>query len=86
MVIFASLAISIVIIFTLHDLEFPTESLLLAVLIFGIYLVVSGRVTELGFMDFQVKLRDAETKPIQIENQLSSIFEIEGDITDSRNG
>jgi hypothetical protein len=82
-VIFATLAISIVIIFTLPNLQFPTESLLLAVLIFGIYLVVSGRVTELGFLDFQVKLRDAETKPIEIENPLTSVFEIESDITDS---
>jgi hypothetical protein len=82
-VIFATLAISIVSIFTLPNLEFPTESLLLAVLIFGIYLVVSGKVTELGFMDFQVKLKDVETKPIEIENQLSSVFEIEGDISEA---
>lgn len=85
-VIFASLAIIIVIIFSSQDpqkFQFPTESLLLAVLIFGIYLVVSGRVTELGFMDFQVKLRDAETKPIENENQLTSVFEIESDKTAS---
>jgi hypothetical protein len=83
-VIFASLAIAIVIIFssTAETFQFKTESLLLAVLIFGIYLIVSGRVTELGFMDFQIKIKDAETKPIEIENQEASVFDIECDILD----
>ncbi|MDQ3840429.1 MAG: hypothetical protein M3297_14310 [Thermoproteota archaeon] len=76
-IIFGAFAIIIVIIFSIYQqVPFKPESLLLAVLIFGIYLVVSGKVTELGFMDFTVKIRDAETKPTEIESQEASVFNV----------
>src|SRR5215217_2488215 len=64
-VIFGAVAIAIVIIFSLSTQEFATESLLLAVLIFGIYPIVSGKVKEFGFMDFEIKVRDAKSEPLE---------------------
>lgn len=82
-IIFAIVTVIIVIIFSNSLPQLKTESLLVAVVIFGIYLVVSGRVTELGFKDFSVKIKDVTTEPSQLENQ-EKIFDLEFGMDPSR--
>src|SRR3989442_781026 len=57
--IFGGMTLGIVYYFGLKN-----ESLLLSALIFGIYLVVSGRISEFKFMDLDVKLKNAENRPV----------------------
>lgn len=59
--LFVILAIAIVLYFGLKN-----ETLLLLVLIFGIYLVVSGRISKLKFMDFEVNMKVAEDKGLDL--------------------
>jgi CBS domain-containing protein len=42
------------------------EALLLTVLIFGIYLILSERITQFTFKDFEIKLKDTVSKPLEI--------------------
>jgi len=44
--------------------ELKNESLAFAVLIFGIYLIASGRISEFKFLGFEAKMKDAENKPL----------------------
>jgi hypothetical protein len=66
MAIFIGITIIVVAIIPVTKAEIKNESLLLAVLIFGIYLVLSGRISQLKFMDFEVQVRDVENKTPKI--------------------
>jgi hypothetical protein len=66
MAIFIGITIIVVAIITFQDIKIKNESLLFAVLIFGIYLVLSGRISQLKFMDFEVQVRDVESKTPKI--------------------
>jgi hypothetical protein len=67
-IIFAAFTIAIVIIFNPPTdpptAGFKTETLLLPILIIGFYLIVSGRISELRIMDFEVKVSSATSKPV----------------------
>ena len=79
-VIFAVFTIAIVIIFnpptTPPIVGFKTETLLLPILIIGFYLIVSGRISELRIMDFEVKVSVATSKPLT-EEKLKEEVQIE---------
>jgi hypothetical protein len=62
--IFIVLAFVIVFLFDLR-----TESLLFVALIFGIYLLVSGRVRQFKFMDFEVVVTEVESKQLELERE-----------------
>ena len=66
MAIFIAITIIVVTIITVKEIEIKNGSLLFAVLIFGIYLVLSGRISQLKFMDFEVQIRKAEGKTPKI--------------------
>jgi CBS domain-containing protein len=55
------------------------ESLLFVALIFGIYLIVSGRISQLKFMDFEIKLKDVENKELDLSiiNDLQIVADLD---------
>jgi hypothetical protein len=59
---FTALAFVIVLIFGIRN-----ESLLFIVLIFGIYLVVSGRISRFKFMELEVMVKDVESKQLELK-------------------
>jgi hypothetical protein len=69
--IFIVLAFVIVFLFDLR-----TESLLFVALIFGIYLLVSGRVRQLKFMEFEIVVTEVESKQLELEREESMQAEL----------
>jgi hypothetical protein len=65
-VIFIGITILIVLIVPFSNVQIKNESLLLVLLIFGIYLVLSGRISQLKFMDFEVQIKDVVGKTPRI--------------------
>jgi hypothetical protein len=65
-VIFIGITIAVVLIVPFSNVQIRNESLLFAVLIFGIYLVLSGRISQLKFMDFELQIKDAVGKTPRI--------------------
>lgn len=62
---FVGIIIVIVIINQFNELKIKNEILLLGLLIFGIYLIISGRITRFQFKDFEVELKDTRNKPLE---------------------
>jgi hypothetical protein len=59
--IFTALAFVVVYLFSLKN-----ESLLFIVLIFSIYLIVSGRISQFKFMNLEIMMKDAENKQPEV--------------------
>jgi hypothetical protein len=72
--VFIVLAFVIVFLF-----ELKTESLLFVALIFGIYLLVSGKVRQLKFMDLEVIVSEVESKQLELEGVDSMQAELDSE-------
>jgi len=66
--------ISIIII---KEFKLSNESLLLALLIFGIYLIVSGRIRQIKFKDMEIMLKESQLKPLGSKESLTKSFSSE---------
>jgi hypothetical protein len=70
--LFTAITLVIVSILSLHP-NLQMEAIVVSVVIFAIYLIVSGRITELKFQDLDIKINNAKEKPITI-SKLSEPF------------
>lgn len=71
-VVFIILSIVIIILFGLS-----TDSLLLALLIFAIYLIVSGKISQIKFKDMEIMLKESQLKPLGNKESLTKSFTLE---------
>jgi CBS domain-containing protein len=79
--VFIVLAFVIVYLFELRN-----ESLLLIALIFGIYLLVSGKVRQLKFMDLEVIVSEVESKQFELKGVDSMQAELDSEYFDKGGG
>ena len=70
--VFIALAFVIVVLFGLK-----TESLLFVALIFGIYLLVSGKIRHVKFMDLEVIVSEVESMQIELKGVESMQVELD---------
>jgi ABC-type bacteriocin/lantibiotic exporter with double-glycine peptidase domain len=74
-----SFFIAVTVVIIILNGKVTNEALLLTVLIFGIYLILSGRITQFTFKDFEIKLKDTVSKPLEILtetfSEISETFE-----------